>query len=80
MPKTKDKRAGAKERPAPPLNIKKLPVSKWTPKTYEIECPGCEETIPHPNGSLFWTAEEISLIKIRICDACNLEFRLPEVK
>jgi hypothetical protein len=49
--------------------------AKVTVKAIEIRCPLCEETICAPNGSLFWTTEE--LVEKVCCHNCVKPFLVP---
>lgn len=56
------------------------PAALYTALSVSIDCPGCGESQPSPNDSLFWTAEELSLAieenPHRVCGACDLSFVL----
>lgn len=44
----------------------------------EVTCPHCQETLPSPTGSFFWTmsevAEAIARQPDRTCDSCDEPF------
>lgn len=47
----------------------------------DIECPKCEETIPHPNGSLYWSVDELpespAEVKCPLCERV-LNIKIPK--
>jgi len=46
-------------------------------KSFELTCPKCKEAIPAPCGSLYWTAEELSLKDGIQCVQCGAFHRVP---
>lgn len=48
----------------------------WT--ACELTCPRCTQTVPSPNGSLFWTRDEVPAHAV-ICGNCGVVLTLPKV-
>lgn len=46
----------------------------------EVSCPHCQETLPSPIGSFFWTMQELAAAitdrPTRTCDSCEEDFVL----
>jgi DNA-directed RNA polymerase subunit RPC12/RpoP len=61
-----------------------MPKAKLYPVCFEVECPHrkCHETVPAPNGSEFWTREELELKEGQeiMCPNCGTYFVAPRVK
>lgn len=58
---------------------------------YELTCANCGDTLPAPNGSLFWTLEEMDNVqKLSVddrfdskwyqCQGCDNRVRVPKLR
>lgn len=53
-------------------------TAKKFARSYELQCPYCDATIPAKGGSLFWETGEIYSGQIVQCAECGKEVKLPK--